>query len=298
MKIWTRDELIAEGMNDWTIVQRVGRAELVRLRPGMFATGDAYYAAGDPERHAAFVEAAQTRIRRTTVASHESCLRLHGVSVLAPAISEVTVTTAQGHPKRYQGLVVQVAQLPNEHVLTDGVLGLPSTTVPRGVVDIARLGTRYDGLVAADSALHLMACSKDELLTVAAACREWPGGIQAERICNLADGLVESAGESISRVMFMEHGVPAPNLQVWIATSPGQQPDCRVDFLWRDRRVVGEFDGLGKYDDPEEKPLELEREERLRRAGFVIVRWGWDDVMLRAAETAAKIRAALAESAA
>jgi hypothetical protein len=71
-----------------------------------------------------------------------------------------------------------------------------------------------------------------------------------------------------------------------------------VDFLWAEQGVIGEFDGQGKYDDPDEKAREREREKRLRDLRFVIVRWGWDDALLHGNLTAVRIRAAFAEAAA
>ena len=98
--------------------------------------------------------------------------------------------------------------------------------------------------------------------------------------------------------MFVQQGIPMPELQAWIATRPGAPPDCRVDFLWKDQRVVGEFDGREKYRDPAEKTREEERETRLRDLGFVVVRWGWDDVLMYGGQTAVRIRAEFAEAAA
>jgi very-short-patch-repair endonuclease len=72
-----------------------------------------------------------------------------------------------------------------------------------------------------------------------------------------------------------------------------------VDFLWRDWKVVGEFDGKLKYgrelregEDPGEAVFrEKIREDRLRELGYIVVRWVWDD--LRQPERlAARIRRA------
>ena len=42
--------------------------------------------------------------------------------------------------------------------------------------------------------------------------------------------------------------------------------------------MVGEADGLLKYTSPDVLRAEKQRQERLERAGFRVVRWGWDDV--------------------
>jgi very-short-patch-repair endonuclease len=55
----------------------------------------------------------------------------------------------------------------------------------------------------------------------------------------------------------------------------------RVDFLWRKHRIVGEADGRAKYDRPQVLWNEKRREDRLRAAGFEVVRWSWDDITHR-----------------
>jgi len=56
-----------------------------------------------------------------------------------------------------------------------------------------------------------------------------------------------------------------------------------VDFLWPEFNVIGEADGLGKYEPDERRSTrdkvraEKRREERLGDAGYEMVRWGWED---------------------
>ncbi|MFW8746088.1 hypothetical protein, partial [Mesorhizobium japonicum] len=57
-----------------------------------------------------------------------------------------------------------------------------------------------------------------------------------------------------------------------------------ADFAWPSYRLIGEFDGMGKYvrsdltagrDPAEVVVAEKLREDRLRAAGWRVVRWGW-----------------------
>ena len=66
----------------------------------------------------------------------------------------------------------------------------------------------------------------------------------------------------------------------------------RVDFYWDEFGVVGEADGLGKYD----RGAAALRDEKVRQgemedAGLIFVRWGWTDLR-PFAPTAARLRAA------
>jgi very-short-patch-repair endonuclease len=51
-----------------------------------------------------------------------------------------------------------------------------------------------------------------------------------------------------------------------------------ADFLIDGTRVIVEFDGRGKYDDPTVLFAEKQREDELRRLGYVVVRLTWEDL--------------------
>ncbi|MGJ9373609.1 hypothetical protein [Nesterenkonia sp. CF4.4] len=116
------------------------------------------------------------------------------------------------------------------------------------------------------------------------------------RAClELADGLSESAGESLSRVRMLDLGFEPPQLQVSFELGVAL---ARVDFYWPGVGVVGEFDGKLKYTRgaglsgaPAEETVWQEklREDALRARGLKVVRWVWDDLQ-RPGVLAARLR--------
>ena len=70
----------------------------------------------------------------------------------------------------------------------------------------------------------------------------------------------------------------------------------RVDFLWREHRTVGEADGAAKYADPRRARAQLERDARLRAAGFEVVHFGWRELAIAPAQVIGQIRLAFARS--
>jgi hypothetical protein len=115
-------------------------------------------------------------------------------------------------------------------------------------------------------------------------------GLQAARqAVAFADARSESVLESISRVAF-HHGLPPPDLQVWV----GDATDMigRADFLWRAHRTIAEADGAIKYADPTRAKAQLERDKRLREAGFEVVHFTWPDITRTPGQVAAAINAA------
>jgi len=106
------------------------------------------------------------------------------------------------------------------------------------------------------------------------------GCARAARAAGFATSLADSVRESQSRVLIGMLGFPAPELQARFVLSNGR--DAFTDFFWRDHRHIGEFDGAGKYRDPQllrgrtpEEVLlaEKDREDDLRRQVRAFSRW-------------------------
>jgi hypothetical protein len=132
--------------------------------------------------------------------------------------------------------------------------------------------------------------SKDELRAVVADCARWPGIRQANLVVEFSDGLSESALESISRVAFRDHGIPAPELQVPVGGDNGVVG--RSDFLWRRYGTIGEADGAKKYANTDRAISQLRRDAALRAAGFQVVHFTWSEIVNTPGQVAASIREA------
>jgi hypothetical protein len=171
--------------------------------------------------------------------------------------------------------------------------GVALTSVARTVVDLARVSSFRDGVVAADSALRAGKTTVAEIGDVIADCERWPGVKRARRVAAFADGSSESALESIGRAAFHEHGLPAPELQVWVG-SDELGVVGRTDFLWRKHRTIAEADGALKYADPGRAIGQLNRDAQLRDAGFDVTHFTWHEITMTPLQVVERIRAALA----
>jgi len=169
--------------------------------------------------------------------------------------------------------------------------GVAVTTAARTVADLARTGTFMEGVVVADAALYERHASKSELRRVLAGCERWPGTSRARQVIDFADGLAESVLESCARVLFRDHGLPPPELQVHI-TGRDRTMIARVDFFWRRHGVVAETDGLLKYDSGERAIAERRRDRLLLEAGFEVVHVTWQELFSDPARVAGRIREA------
>jgi len=203
----------------------------------------------------------------------------------------MTVPPERGWRTR-AGIRVCAAGLPAEHVTVSA--GLTMTSAARTVVDLARTGGFWDGLVAADSALRKKLTTKDEMRAVIGALRHWPGIRRAAEVVEFADRRSESALESIARAVIRDLGLPPPDLQVrlgyWEVPGLPAEPIARVDFYWKEYRTVAEVDGDLKYKDPARAKDQLRRDIELRAAGFEVVHFDWRDITRAPDRVAAVIR--------
>ena len=160
--------------------------------------------------------------------------------------------------------------------------GVPVTSPARTVVDLARSVGFEQAVVIADAALFQGLTTPAELSAQVDRAARYRGIARARRVVAFADGRSESVGESRSRVLLTAAGVAPDDLQVVLRNGRGGFLG-RVDFVFSGGRTIGEFDGEMKYGrltaDPGRTVFdEKVREDRLRDAGFAVVRWTWRDL--------------------
>jgi hypothetical protein len=157
---------------------------------------------------------------------------------------------------------------------------VPCLPVARTVIDLVREHGVASGVVPLDYALHRGLTTLDEVQATLDLCIRWPGVRAARDAVAAADARSESPLESLSRLKMAQFGVPPPEPQRVLGDIHGV-PIARVDFYWHEFGVVGEADGLMKYDDDDDRlPLHKEklRQESLERLGLIVVRWGTADL--------------------
>jgi very-short-patch-repair endonuclease len=259
---------------------------LVRIRRGVVVGSCTLQAAKDDRR-------ALHRLRLSAlllayegcVASHESAAILHDLPVL-DLPPHVIVTRARGAWRGGPNDRIRVAPLPTAHLTA--IDGLPVTAIARTVVDVARTGSLRATFVTGDAAIRR--CGRTGIDQALDESRAWADLGRVGRDIARLDGRSESALESVSRAVFAEHELPLPELQVEL-TAPARR--YRVDFLWRVQRVIGEADGLGKYDAAGALRAEKLRQEDLESLGFRVIRWTWRDMLVDTEPTIARLRRAL-----
>lgn len=169
----------------------------------------------------------------------------------------------------------------------DNRLGLPVTTLLRTAIDIARLRPLPEALIVGDAVArqlvgeragrqaYLAAANRTSVRDRMAGEAEDAAGLlsveAARRISGLVDPAAESAPESLARGYIIEAGLARPEVGSRVVGASGSV--YFADMLWPDHRLILEIDGRVKYTDPKALFREKVREDDLREAGFLVIRW-------------------------
>jgi very-short-patch-repair endonuclease len=249
--------------------------QLHRIRPSVLVTTGRWAAANGHERYVLTVKGLLLA-HPEWVASHHAALALHGLPLHDVDTDLVDVVAPMKASKIRSGLHVHVATAEQlEHAgAADGPRVVP---VADACVLTAAASGFEAGVVAMDAALKRKLVTREALRAALALPGVRYGIGSARAAIEAADPSAESPAETLTRLILQCSGAMVRS-QVWV--EDGEGTIGRVDFLVGDRVVV-EFDGAVKYEGAEGK-LELmrekKREERLRDAGFRVIRVTWADL--------------------
>lgn len=275
--------------NDRVLQRAAERGELTRLRSGAYVATTIWQALPQDDRRR-LEAAAMAEMHPSFVASHRSAAALWRVPTIRrpDGLVHARVGVAAG-TRTEHGVRKHAVHEVDLHVTV--VDGIACTTLERTVLDLAATEQFDEAVVALDWALA-QGVGKDRLREV---LDEWGparGRRPVEAALEFADGASGSPGESLSRVQIADAGLPVPVLQQAFHDRRGLIG--HVDFWWPDFGLIGEFDGLIKYREPEilagRTPAQVVvaekvREDRLRATATHprLQRWVWATLSARGA---------------
>lgn len=283
----TRSQALACGLS--TRQLRPGARRLVRLSHGVLADAARLADGGGSVRTALAVAGARLVHGVDVVAVGPTAAVLHGIPLLGPAPTRLHLAERKQDRPRHHGASTT---LPSCDVVL--IAGVPVTSLARTAVDVARSRGTAAGVIAADAVLR-RDVAREQLDAVIEEMDRWSGVQLAREAVAFADRRSESPLESLGRWRFAEHGLPPPDLQVWLGDELATF--ARVDHCWKAYRTVAEADGAVKYASSADLFEEKRREDRLRDAGYEVVRYIWDDALHRPELLAARVRRAFERAA-
>lgn len=273
--LFFRADALAHGYTDGMLRRGRLSGELIAVRPGAYVSAEYYRTLDSEEQHLLLARAMGDDL----VLSHVTAAIAWGLDVWGLPLARVHTTN--GRPitaKRLRRRTMHGTSLRPDESTTHN--GLTLTTPARTVIDIARTWGYVPAVCVGDSALRRRLVTAKSLVDALSTAKFRSGVPDATRAVEAMSDRSESVGESRSRLLLTEFPGVLVNQSVYDEQGAFLG---RVDFLFPDCGVVGEFDGAAKYG---ESPADVRarllaekyREDRLRDAGWVVVRWGWADL--------------------
>lgn len=302
--ILLRRDAIASGIDDNALARAVKAGRIVRLRQGAYVLAPVWQEADRVGRHRLLVGAVRQQYGDDVALSHTSaCIEQNGPNWRLD-LDAVHLTNLYGVGERSAAKVVHHRGTCRVGDITR-LDGAWITAPARTAMDTACIADRDPAVAVLDNFLQRGLVTREELEQVLAAMKFTPDTLSLTWKLQLADGKAESVGETRTRLLCRDQGVPAPVPQFEIRHPAGHVAG-RVDFAWPERRVMLEFDGMQKYlrlrrrgESLEETILrEKAREDHLRElTGWLMIRIVWGDLAYPV-ETANRILRAFAQAAA
>ncbi len=269
---------------------RARQGQLIAIYRGVYVEATYWQSMDLNARYRVRVKAASLLAPSETVFSHQSAAALWRLPSVGPWPVKAHVLAPVSAGGRSTGVFERhTIGVPSDAATIEGV---PVTSLARTVVDLASRESFGHSVTVADAALRRATHPVEGLPAVSVSREDFSrelesiplrhGSVRAARVVAFADGAADRPGESMSRVGMHLSRLTPPQLQVVLTGASGRV--YIVDFWWPEFNMIGEFDGRGKYSDPQflrgktpEQVLydEKLREDDLRAAGHGMTRWNW-----------------------
>lgn len=293
-----RREALTLGYDDKWLSRELRRGSIVRVRHGAYALASTWSQADDAARHMIRTSAVARTAGTDVVLSHITAALVHGAPTWDLPLTDVHLTRRDGRAGRREAGVRQHRSALGEDDVTT-VNGWTVTSPARTACDVATLTDVEHTKVIMDDLLHRGLTTHEELVSALKSALHTPGSLGTDLAVRLADGRIESVGESRCHYLFWRFGLPEPIPQLTVHAPDGR---CLgdVDFGWPGLQTFVEFDGLGKYGKllkEDETVEDVLRRERKRESdicaatGWVCIRVTWSD-LANPLQLIAKVRSA------
>jgi hypothetical protein len=228
--------------------------------------------------------------------------RLAGLDLFAGARTVACMGTAAAlygfdteHDPRIHILDPGVRMRPTAGLMVHQRVGAPlrrvhgrlATAPAWTAVEVARTFRRPRALAVLDAALRCGACTRDEISAAIDEQKGRRGIVHVRELIAHADARAESPMESEARLVFIDGGLPLPELQYEIIDRCGQL--WRVDFAWPDAMLVAEYDSVEWHANPDAFKHDRIKVSRLQECGYFVLPIVVDDVRRRPFDLVARI---------
>lgn len=230
---------------------------------------------GTPSSYRQRIEAARLSVGDEAVAARRTAGSLHE---LVPSWDIEILTTATRRARLQGCRVIRTNYLPDDHVVA--VHGIPVTSVPRTILDLAGVMPRPQALRVVKDALRLGKTSAPVLREVfERSCRPGrPGSAVARGLLSTLDddgALTESELEDSMLETIRKEGFPRPARQLRVYDQ--DLFVARLDGAYERLHIALEADGYEWHSAKPEWLKDRHRSNYLISLGWVVLHYTWDD---------------------
>jgi hypothetical protein len=143
-------------------------------------------------------------------------------------------------------------------------------------VELARTLRRPRALAVLDAVLFNQCCKPADLCKAIDEQKGRRGIVKVRELVEYVDGRSESPLESEARLVFIDGGLPTPELQYEIIDRSGKL--WRVDFAWPEAMVVAEYESMEWHATPDALRHDRMKVARLQECGWTSIPMVVDDV--------------------
>lgn len=260
-------------MSRKTLAGHLRAGVIVRVWHGVYSLG--------PPDTAMRLAALDVLVGRPVVACLHTAADLHGFRTEGPGPVHILDPGVRMRPT--VGLMVhQRVGAPLRRV-AGRLVTAPAWTA----VEIARTLNRPRALATLDAALHVGACVPADLVRAADEQKGRRGIVKVRELVAYVDGRSESPMESETRLVFIDGGLPRPEVQFEIVDRCGQL--WRVDFAWPAVKVVAEYDSMEWHANAVALRHDRMKTARLQECGWTVIPIVVDDVRHHPLDLVARI---------
>ena len=149
------------------------------------------------------------------------------------------------------------------------IAGVQVASPLRTAADLLCLLPRREALAAADALMRAHGFTVADLRRLLVRYYRRRGVVQARSLVPLVDGRSESAGESWTRLVIIDHDLPTPQPQFWISIDG--RPTYRLDLAYPRARIAVEYDGTAHHTRPADRRRDEARRAWLRAHGWRVI---------------------------
>jgi hypothetical protein len=264
---------LLETMSYRTLVRRIQAGDVIRVWHGVYAQ--------HPPSTIDRLAALDVLSGKSIVACMHTAAELHGFGTEVDGRIHILDPGVRMRPAR-ELMVHQRIGAP-----LNRIQGRLATAPAWTAVELARALRRPRALAVLDAVLFHARCTPTDLRAAIDQQKGRRGIIKVRGLIEYVDGRSESPMESEARLVFIDGGLPLPEVQYEIADRCGKV--WRVDFAWPDAMVVAEYESMEWHATPEALRHDRMKVARLQECGWTSVPLVVDDVRRHPMDLVARI---------